>query len=114
MPLSDHDRTVLARLEQDLASASGSQRDGARECPGRARALARASAGALAVVLIVIGLGNGVVGIALAATGYLLAVAALTSAAAAVHRRRSTPGAVPRKYSMTLLRRYAPGPDGAR
>ena len=61
-----------------------------------------------------IGLGNGVVGVALAAAGYLLAVAALTSATAAVHRRHATSEAVPRKHTRTLLRRYAPGPDWAR
>lgn len=79
----------------------------------RARALTRSAAGALAVILVVIGVGHGVPGVALAAAGYLIAVALLTVAADAVHRRRATVAAVRPRPALRLMRRYAPGPDGA-
>ena len=87
---------------------------GARLYRRRARALARSAAAALAVILVVIGVGHGAVGVALAAAGYLAAVTALTSAARAVrHRHNGAVAATRRRPALLLMRRYAPGPDGA-
>ena len=116
--LSDHDRIVLAALERELdPESTASSTGGADEhlYRRRARALARSAAAALAVILVVIGVGHGAVGVALAAAGYLAAVAALTSATA-VPSGTATNGAVPRRgggRTLLLMRRYAPGPDGA-
>lgn len=111
MALSDHDRIVLAELERELDPEHRSMPSGAALYRRRARALVRSATAALAVVLVVIGVGHGAVGVALAAAGYLAAVAALSSVVR--HRHPGAVGSTRRRPALSLMRRYAPGPDGA-